>query len=151
MSSISIQTGNLNKCLFLPPGAVYGVLTVGIAFVVAMFSGVIESSQLMTSATSGPLLGVFLLAMLFPSVNWKGAVAGMLWSHIIILWITFGGWMNVEKKTELLPLSIDGCDNSSFNPHIRPPISEMLLNYTLANSTFRDDLVEVAVETAPNT
>lgn len=135
--------------------AVYGVLTVGIAFGVAMFSGVIESSQLMTSATSGPLLGVFLLAMLFPSVNWKGAVAGMLWSHIIILWITFGGWMNVEKKTELLDLTIAGCDNSSFNPHIRPPISEMLYNYTLAtsaaNSTFLPVLEEVAVETAPNT
>lgn len=133
----------------------YGVLTVGIAFGVAMFSGVIESSQLMTSATSGPLLGVFLLAMLFPSVNWKGAVAGMLWSHIIILWITFGGWMNVEKKTELLDLTIDGCDNSSFNPYIRPPISAMLYNYTLAtsaaNSTFLPELEEVAVETAPNT
>lgn len=117
-----------------------------------MFSGVIESSQLMTSATSGPLLGVFLLAMLFPSVNWKGAVAGMLWSHIIILWITFGGWMNVEKKSEMLDLTIAGCDNSSFNPHIQPPVYEMLHNLTLArsaaNSTF---LPEVAVETAPNT
>lgn len=134
---------------------VYGILTIGIAFGVAMFSGVIESSQLMTSATSGPLLGVFLLAMLFPSVNWKGAVAGMLWSHIIILWITFGGWMNVEKKTQLLDLSIAGCDNSSFNPYIRPPVSEMLYNLTLSNTaanfTYLPVVPEVAVETAPNT
>jgi hypothetical protein len=43
----------------------------GISFGVATLSGVIESSMLMTSATSGPLLGVFLLAMLFPCVNWK--------------------------------------------------------------------------------
>jgi hypothetical protein len=43
----------------------------GISFGVATLSGVIESSMLMTSATSGPLLGVFVLAMLFPCVNWK--------------------------------------------------------------------------------
>ena len=43
----------------------------GISFGVATLSGVIESSMLMTSATSGPLLGVFILAMLFPCVNWK--------------------------------------------------------------------------------
>lgn len=120
-----------------------------------MFSGVIESSQLMTSATSGPLLGVFLLAMLFPSVNWKGAVAGMLWSHIIILWITFGGFMNVEKKTQMLDLSIAGCDNSSFNPHIQPPVYEMLNNLTqttrISNASLPAILQEVAVETAPNT
>lgn len=50
---------------------VLGVITMGIAFGVAFMSGVIESSQLMTSATSGPLLGVFLLAMFCPSCNWK--------------------------------------------------------------------------------
>jgi hypothetical protein len=43
----------------------------GISFGVATLSGVIESSMLMTSATSGPLLGVFVLAMLFPCVNRK--------------------------------------------------------------------------------
>lgn len=52
-------------------GILMGIITMGIAFGVALFSGVIESSQLMTSATSGPLLGVFLLAMLFPACNWK--------------------------------------------------------------------------------
>jgi hypothetical protein len=43
----------------------------GVAFVVATLSGVIEASMLMTSATSGPLLGVFILAMFFPPANWK--------------------------------------------------------------------------------
>lgn len=43
----------------------------GVAFIVAQSSGVIDASQLMTSATSGPLLGVFVLAMFFPSTNWK--------------------------------------------------------------------------------
>lgn len=46
----------------------------GVAFIVAQSSGVIDASQLMTSATSGPLLGVFVLAMFFPSTNWKVSI-----------------------------------------------------------------------------
>jgi len=55
--------------LFL--GVITGFIVMGIAFIVAHSSGVIDASQLMTSATSGPLLGVFVLAMFFPSTNWK--------------------------------------------------------------------------------
>lgn len=46
----------------------------GVAFIVSKSSGVIDASQLMTSATSGPLLGVFVLAMFFPSTNWKVSI-----------------------------------------------------------------------------
>lgn len=52
-------------------GAIYGVIIMGVSFGVGLLSGVIESSMLMTSATSGPLLGVFLLAMLVPCANKK--------------------------------------------------------------------------------
>jgi len=52
-------------------GVVHCLIVMGIAFGVSNFSGVMEASLLVTSATSGPLLGVFLLAILFPSVNWK--------------------------------------------------------------------------------
>lgn len=52
-------------------GVISGFIVMGVAFIVAQSSGVIDASQLMTSATSGPLLGVFVLAMFFPSTNWK--------------------------------------------------------------------------------
>lgn len=52
-------------------GVIFGILTMGIAFCVGLLSGVIESSMLAFSATSGPLLGVFVLAMLIPIANWK--------------------------------------------------------------------------------
>lgn len=38
-------------------GSVYGLMIMGVGFLVQLLSGVIESAQLMTSATSGPLLG----------------------------------------------------------------------------------------------
>ena len=102
-------------------GVIYGVIVVGISFLVAMLSGVIESSMLMTSATSGPLLGVFVLAMLVPCCNWKGAASGMIFSHITTLWITFGH-LTVPKDAERLSLSTEGCQNDTFSSHLtRPP------------------------------
>lgn len=49
----------------------FGFVVMGIAFGVGFFSGVIESSMIAFSATSGPLLGAFILAMLIPIANWK--------------------------------------------------------------------------------
>ncbi|XP_067007581.1 sodium-coupled monocarboxylate transporter 2 isoform X2 [Anabrus simplex] len=130
-------------------GAFYGLLIIGIAFGVGLFSGVIESSMLMTSATSGPLLGVFLLAMLFPVVNWKGAAWGMIVSHIVTLWITFGGLMVDKGPIILLPLSTANCTNDSYSnlgPPDQPFIEFDEPLYSL-NSTSSDP--EVIVTQAP--
>ncbi|XP_055590120.1 sodium-coupled monocarboxylate transporter 1 isoform X2 [Uranotaenia lowii] len=110
-------------------GSVYGVAIMGVGFAVGLLSGVIESSLLMTSATSGPLLGVFILAMLVPVANWKGAAAGVIISHIITLWITFGSLM-VNKETVLLPTSIEGCTNETFSAGITKPSRSWLLANT---------------------
>lgn len=98
-------------------GVFYGFVIIGLSFLVGMLSGVIESSMLMTSATSGPLLGVFILAMLVPCANWKGAAAGMIFSHVTTLWLTFGR-LTLEIPTVPLPLSVDGCANDTFSPHV---------------------------------
>ncbi|XP_050306716.1 sodium-coupled monocarboxylate transporter 1 [Anthonomus grandis grandis] len=99
-------------------GVIFALVIMGIAFGIGMLEGVIESSLLVTSATSGPLLGVFIMAMLIPCANWKGASFGVIFGHVIILWITFGG-LTVEKPPIVpLPLNTDGCTNTSFNDHI---------------------------------
>ncbi|KAM0736194.1 Sodium-coupled monocarboxylate transporter 2 [Formica fusca] len=110
-------------------GFIYGLLIIGISFLVAMLSGVIESSMLMTSATSGPLLGVFLLAMLVPCANWKGAAAGMIFSHITTMWITFGH-LSLGTVTKMLPLSTEDCHNETFSSWVTKPIS---LDYSTPN------------------
>lgn len=43
----------------------------GIAFGVGLLSGVVEAGMLTSSATTGPLVGAFLLAMLVPMANSK--------------------------------------------------------------------------------
>ncbi|RZF31964.1 hypothetical protein LSTR_LSTR012434 [Laodelphax striatellus] len=118
-------------------GAISGLTVLGFACLVALLSGVVESSLLVTSATSGPLLGVFLLAMLFPIANWKGAATGMIISHISVLWITFNGFAIEKPEVPLLPTTIDGCTNTTFSPHIRPLVKEtsFYLNSTAHQQT----------------
>ncbi|KAJ8684371.1 hypothetical protein QAD02_020163, partial [Eretmocerus hayati] len=115
------------KCLVV----IYGALIIGVSFLVGFFSGVIESSMLMTSATSGPLLGVFVLAMLVPCANWKGAAAGMIFSHVTTLWLTFGR-LSLGIKPDPLPLSIDGCHEDTFSSHILKSRDVVLLDQSSA-------------------
>lgn len=127
-------------------GVIYGLLIIGISFLVAMLSGVIESSMLMTSATSGPLLGVFILAMLVPCANWKGAAAGMIFSHVMSLWITFGH-LSLARVTELLPLSTANCHNETFSSWVSKPIS--LEQYTMANLSASTSAYETVTPSLP--
>lgn len=50
---------------------IYAVIILGIAYCVGFLSGIIESAMLTGSATTGPLVGAFLLAMLVPIANSK--------------------------------------------------------------------------------
>ncbi|EEB10804.1 sodium/iodide cotransporter, putative [Pediculus humanus corporis] len=93
----------------------FGILIIGVAFGVATLPGLIESSMLMTSASSGPLLGVFVLASFFPYCNWKGAVSGMISSLVITLFLMLGRLYTRGKKVNFLPLSIEGCTNTTFD------------------------------------
>ncbi|KOB64367.1 Sodium/solute symporter, partial [Operophtera brumata] len=52
--------------------------------------GVIYGSLLVTSATSGALLGVFTLAALCPVANGTGALCGMVAAHFITIWMAAG-------------------------------------------------------------
>jgi len=120
-------------------GVIYGLLIIGISFLVAMLSGVIESSMLMTSATSGPLLGVFILAMLVPCANWKGAAAGMIFSHITTLWITFGH-LSLGTVIDMLPLSTENCHNETFSSWVSKPISLESEFFSLDNTSWTNNV-----------
>ncbi|XP_008198466.1 sodium-coupled monocarboxylate transporter 1 isoform X1 [Tribolium castaneum] len=102
-------------------GVLYGFVIMGISFGVGLLDGVIESSMLVTSATSGPLLGVFIMALLIPCTNWKGASTGVIAGHLVTLWITFGRLTIEKPPSPQLPLSTEGCTNTSFNDHILKP------------------------------
>ncbi|XP_050535997.1 sodium-coupled monocarboxylate transporter 2 isoform X2 [Daktulosphaira vitifoliae] len=126
-----------------------GLCVMGIAFLVAQSSGVIDASQLMTSATSGPLLGVFILAMFFPSTNWKGAATGMIASHLTTLLIVCGAF-TIPKNVVYKPTHIDGCTNMTFSSHIEPAFSEQYQLYKMSFRNITDmDFVSSTLQTEP--
>lgn len=74
---------------------------------VGRVGGVVEGSLLVTSATSGALLGVFTLAALCPVANGRGALCGIVASHFITIWMAAGRLMYVNTKVDQLPLFTD--------------------------------------------
>lgn len=68
----------------------------------------------LSSIAQGPLLGVFVLGVLFPWANSKGALIGGITAISFIVWLTIGSQMNKKRiNTFKSALSIDGCDNST--------------------------------------
>lgn len=62
-----------------------------------------------------------------PFCNWKGASAGMITSHVIILIITFGH-LTVDSNVQFLETSIEGCTNETFSSGIVKPTSSMFIS-----------------------
>lgn len=88
-------------------GVIYCLITMGFVAAVAMMSGVIECANLTTSATAGPLVGVFILALLIPIANAKGAITGMVLSHCVTLTLLVGSRIYKLPPTDLLPTTIE--------------------------------------------
>lgn len=92
-------------------GVTYAFICMAIAYLVSLFSGVIEISMFVNAATSGTLVGVFILAMVVPFANSKGASIGIIVSHSAIIALTITAHLtNNLMKAEYLPTSIEGCN-----------------------------------------
>lgn len=95
-------------CAIKVLGVSYALICMGLAYVVSMFSGVIEISMFVNAATSGTLVGVFFLAMLIPFANGKGAAVGMIVSHLVIIALSIASSLGKGMlKPEFLPTSIE--------------------------------------------
>ncbi|XP_048001659.1 sodium-coupled monocarboxylate transporter 1 [Leguminivora glycinivorella] len=101
-------------------GVIYAIIIMCLSLCVGMVGGVIEGSMLVTSATSGALLGVFVLATLCPIANGKGALWGMIAAHFITTWMAAGRLLYVDTSVAMLPLSVDECPNGTMNVFHKP-------------------------------
>lgn len=80
-------------------------------------------------------LGLHVQQLNVLSSIFQGAATGVIMGHLITLWITFGS-LTVDKPTKILPLTIDGCTNETFSPHITGP--ESITPWTLPPNTYFD-------------
>lgn len=113
-------------------GIIYSLTIMCLSLTVGLVGGVVEGSLLVTSATSGALLGVFLLAAIFPVANGKGALSGMLMAHFITAWMATGRLLYVNDNVAMLPLSVEKCRNATLSV-ISPKALPVNLNKTLAH------------------
>ncbi|XP_037562328.1 putative sodium-dependent multivitamin transporter [Dermacentor silvarum] len=79
--------------------ALYGLLTIGLAFVAGTVGSILKAAFAMSGALSGPLLGVFTMGLLFPVSNKKGALAGLLLGEAMCLWVV-GGSLRYGSPSE---------------------------------------------------
>ncbi|KAG8227198.1 hypothetical protein J437_LFUL003404, partial [Ladona fulva] len=91
-------------------------IIISLAFTMALLPGINEASMLTNAVTSGALLGMFMLAILFPAANGKGVIVGSLAGHILTFWVAIGALTTdtsgVKTPFPPLPTSISGCNES---------------------------------------
>ncbi|VVC90125.1 unnamed protein product [Leptidea sinapis] len=109
-------------------GVIYALMIMGLSLCVGMVNGVIEANLLVTSATSGALLGVFLLGALFPMANGKGALCGMIISQVVTTWMAVGRLLYINKSVASLPVSVEHCSNTTLS--VLKPLA-VVANHTL--------------------
>ncbi|XP_017079737.2 sodium-coupled monocarboxylate transporter 1 isoform X2 [Drosophila eugracilis] len=93
---------------------VIGVLSVALVFVVEqMGSHVMQLSMTVGSVVQGPLLGLFVMGLLCPSINSKSAMVGSICSFFFMSWLCISAQLAInsgEMKFEAKPVSVEGCD-----------------------------------------
>ncbi|XP_051890725.1 sodium-coupled monocarboxylate transporter 1 [Pristis pectinata] len=89
----------------------FGVICIGMAALSSLMGSVLQAALTIFGIIGGPLLGFFLLGMLFPWANSVGAISGLVVSFVLTLWVGIGGqiYPPLPEKTVPLPLSIEGC------------------------------------------
>ncbi|KAH8295080.1 hypothetical protein KR018_006880 [Drosophila ironensis] len=103
---------------------IIGVLSVALVFVVEqMGSHVIQLSMTIGSIAQGPLLALFVMGLLCPSINSKSAMVGSIGSFLFMGWLCLTAQLAInsgEMHFEGKPVSIEGCDYEFERPLATP-------------------------------
>ncbi|XP_059828780.1 sodium-coupled monocarboxylate transporter 1 isoform X4 [Hypanus sabinus] len=89
----------------------FGLICIGMAALSSLMGSVLQAALTIFGIIGGPLLGFFLLGMIFPWANSIGAISGLVVSLVLTLWVGIGGqvYPPLPEKTQPLPLSVEGC------------------------------------------
>ncbi|XP_070815369.1 sodium-coupled monocarboxylate transporter 1 [Chaetodon trifascialis] len=101
----------------------FGALCIGMAGVASLMGSVLQAALSIFGMISGPLLGLYLLGMLFRTSNSIGGITGMIIGLVMTLWVGIGGqiYPPTADKTNPLPVTTIGCNNTSQNSPTTAP------------------------------
>ncbi|XP_047203580.1 sodium-coupled monocarboxylate transporter 1 [Girardinichthys multiradiatus] len=92
----------------------FGGLCIGMAGVASAMGSVLQAALSLFGMISGPLLGLYLLGMLFRTANSKGGLGGLIIGLALTLWVGIGAQLYppTTDKTNLLHTSTAGCNKT---------------------------------------
>ncbi|XP_040836226.1 sodium-coupled monocarboxylate transporter 2 [Ochotona curzoniae] len=102
----------------------FGVICTSMAVAASLMGGVVQAALSILGMCGGPMLGLFSLGLMFPFVNWKGALGGLLTGITLSFWVTIGAFVYPApaSKTWPLHLSTEQCDHSNMTT-TTPPVT----------------------------
>ncbi|CAG5123794.1 unnamed protein product, partial [Candidula unifasciata] len=96
----------ISKCIV----CVYGAGIIGLAYLTREMAGpVTQTSYTALGATTGPLIGVFILGATFPQANAAGTLIGLLSGLTLNVWISIGSVLYGTPTPPLPPGPVDKC------------------------------------------
>lgn len=89
----------------------FGIMCTTMAVVASFMGSVVQAALSILGMCGGPMLGLFTLGLVFPFVNWKGALGGLLTGITLSFWVAIGAFIYPapDSKTLPLPLSTEHC------------------------------------------
>ncbi|XP_022597727.1 sodium-coupled monocarboxylate transporter 1-like [Seriola dumerili] len=121
----------------------FGALCIGMAGVASLMGSILQAALSIFGMISGPLLGLYLLGMLFRTTNSIGGLLGMIIGLVLTLWVGIGGqiYPPTDEMTNPLLLSTIGCNTTmsqnytttapwtspvtlTSQPDVRPPLAD---------------------------
>ncbi|KAK7797933.1 hypothetical protein U0070_000475 [Myodes glareolus] len=103
----------------------FGILCTSMAVVASFMGSVVQAALSILGMCGGPMLGLFTLGIVFPFVNWKGALGGLIAGITLSFWVAIGSFIYPApvSKTLPLPLSIEQCVQSNITATVGPELA----------------------------
>ncbi|VDM55216.1 unnamed protein product [Angiostrongylus costaricensis] len=100
-----------------------GITSTLLAFSAAPLGGILRVCVSVLGAISGPIVGIFVLAMFFPRSGFYSCILSFVISNITMVFICIANYVEDPYRDVFLPTnsSIEGCGSSNFTVRHQPP------------------------------
>ncbi|KAL7858255.1 hypothetical protein AOLI_G00183570 [Acnodon oligacanthus] len=90
---------------------VFGVACTSMAVAASSMGAIVQAALSIHGMCGGPMLGLFSLGILFPFINSKGAIGGLMLGATLSFWVGGGAFIHPASPnyTHPLPLSTENC------------------------------------------